>query len=128
MKLVIAGASGFVGTELVRQSLRRSDISTIVALARKPVTVPEDIGSDADPSKLHSVVIDDYGTFPENVRKELAQADACIWYGIAHLFAVYLHARCACAETSKTLNEGPRRSSPVLHHALHHPTLCSVDL
>ena len=78
MKLIITGASGFVGTELVRQSLRRSDISTVIALARKPVSALDELGPDVNPSKLRSVVIDDYGTYPEDVRTELAQADACI--------------------------------------------------
>lgn len=75
MKLIIAGATGFVGRELVRQSLRMREITTVVALARKPVSAPE--GCDA--AKLKSVVIEDYGTYPEHLRKEFAGADACIW-------------------------------------------------
>ena len=75
MKLIITGASGFVATELVRQSLLRRDITSVVALARKPVSAPP--GTDA--AKLKSVVVEDYGTYPESVRKELAGANACIW-------------------------------------------------
>ena len=90
MKLVIAGASGFVGTELIRQSLKRPDISTVIALARKPVSAPDDLGPHVHPSKLRSVVIDDYGSYPEDVRTELAQADACIWYAVAHFIRIYV--------------------------------------
>ncbi len=75
MKLVIAGASGFVGSEVLRQSLKRSDITSIVALARKPVVAPEGL----DAAKLKSVVIEDYEKYPVNIKKELAGADACIW-------------------------------------------------
>jgi len=76
MKLIIAGATGFVATEVLRQGLRMHEVTSIVALARKPVSAPE--GTDS--SKLKSVVVQDYGTYPENVRKQLAGADACIWY------------------------------------------------
>lgn len=77
MKLIIVGASGFVATELISQALRRPDVTSLVALSRKPVTAPD--GEHA--AKLKSVVIGDYGEYPDDVKKELAGADACIWYG-----------------------------------------------
>jgi len=75
MKLIITGASGFVGSEVVRQSLLRSDITSVVALSRQAITAP----AGTDPAKLKSVVLKDYGTYPEDVKKELAGASACIW-------------------------------------------------
>ena len=79
MKLIISGATGFVGQELLRQSLARDNIHTVVALARKPVTAPGGVGSD----KLRSVVIPDYpvtaAEYPEEAKREFAGADACIW-------------------------------------------------
>ena len=80
MKLVIAGATGFVATELIRQSLSIPKITSIIAMARHPVSTPSNLGPKADPSKLHSVIIEDYGSYPEEVMKQLAGADACIWY------------------------------------------------
>ncbi len=77
MKLIIVGASGFVATELISQALRRPDVTNLVALSRKPVTAPD--GENA--AKLKSVVISDYGEYPDDVKKELAGANACIWYG-----------------------------------------------
>ncbi|KAI1471667.1 NAD(P)-binding protein [Daldinia caldariorum] len=79
MKLIISGASGFVAKEIIRQSLSRNEITSIVALARKPVSVPEKLSPDANPSKLKSIVIDDYEHYPEEVKKEFAGAAACIW-------------------------------------------------
>ncbi|MCJ1384882.1 hypothetical protein MMC17_008000 [Xylographa soralifera] len=79
MKLIVAGASGFVGTEIIRQCLSLPKITSVIALARRPVTAPSDLDQHADPSKLHSVVLDSYGSYPENVIKQLAGADACIW-------------------------------------------------
>ncbi|KAI1454778.1 NAD(P)-binding protein [Annulohypoxylon moriforme] len=79
MKLIVSGATGFVAREVIRQSLSRSEITSVVALARKPVSVPEKLADDADPSKLKSVVVKDYGDYPEEVKKEFAGALACIW-------------------------------------------------
>ena len=77
MKLVICGANGYLGTELLRQSLRMPAVSTVVALARRPVSVPE----GADGAKMRCVVVEDYGNFSADARKQLEGTDACIWYG-----------------------------------------------
>lgn len=79
MKLVIAGATGFVATEVIRQSLSLPSITTVVALARRPVSAPGNLLPGADASKLHSVVVKDYGKYSQDVKKEIAGADACIW-------------------------------------------------
>lgn len=79
MQLIVAGASGFLGRELIRQSLYLPTITSVIALARRQVTPPEGLGADADPSKLRSVVIKDYDEFPDEVLKQLTNADACIW-------------------------------------------------
>lgn len=75
MKLIITGATGLVGGEVLRQSLRMSAITSVVAVARKPVT----LDGDVDTSKLKSVVVKDYEDYPDNVKDELSEADACIW-------------------------------------------------
>ena len=75
MKLIIAGATGFVAKEIIRQCLSRPDITSVVALARKPVTAPEGV----DSSKLKSVVVENYGEYSDEVKKELSGANGCIW-------------------------------------------------
>ncbi|KAI0884915.1 NAD(P)-binding protein [Annulohypoxylon maeteangense] len=79
MKLIISGATGFVAKEVIRQSLSRSEITSVVALARKPIAIPEKLADGADPSKLRSVVVKDYDHYSEEVKKEFAGASACIW-------------------------------------------------
>ncbi|KIW66093.1 hypothetical protein PV04_08297 [Phialophora macrospora] len=79
MKLVIAGATGFVATELIRQSLANPKIHSVVALARRPVEVPQNLGPDVDTSKLKSVVIEDFVKYSEDVQGQLEGTDACIW-------------------------------------------------
>lgn len=80
MKLIIAGASGFVGTELIRQSLRISKITSVVALARRHVSAPADLEPGAEASKLTSVALENYDNYTEDAKTQLAGADACIWY------------------------------------------------
>jgi hypothetical protein len=80
MQLIVAGASGFLATEVIRQSLYLPKITSVIALARRSVSAPSGLGADADASKLQSVVIKDYDDYPDEVKKQFANADACIWY------------------------------------------------
>ncbi|GAP87904.1 putative nucleoside-diphosphate-sugar epimerase protein [Rosellinia necatrix] len=79
MKLIISGATGFVGREVLRQSLSHPKITSVVALARTPVAIPEGLPTGSDTSKLKAVVIQDYEVYPGEVKKELSGAHACIW-------------------------------------------------
>ena len=83
MKLIITGASGLCGQELVRQSLSRKEITSVVAVARRPIVAPDNLPAGADASKLRSVVVKDYfataAEYPEDVRGGFTGAGACIW-------------------------------------------------
>jgi N-acetyl-gamma-glutamylphosphate reductase len=80
MKLIIAGASGYVATEVIRRSLSLPQITSVIAVARRSVSAPDNLYPEADISKLHSAVIKEYDEYPEDVKKQFADADACIWY------------------------------------------------
>ncbi|ETS88113.1 hypothetical protein PFICI_01941 [Pestalotiopsis fici W106-1] len=75
MKLVIGGSTGFVGTELVRQALLNKDVDSVVGLSRRETPAPVDL----DKGRLKSVVCDDFTTYPDAVKEELRDVDACIW-------------------------------------------------
>ncbi len=78
MKLIIAGATGFVGRELISQSLRCPEITSVIALSRKLVTNLED---EANATKLKNIIVKDYDNYyTDEVRREFSGADACIWY------------------------------------------------
>lgn len=76
MKLVIAGATGLLGSELVHQSLRMPAVSSVVALGRRAVSAPD----GANAAKLKNVIVEDFGSYSEDVRREFEGAGACIWY------------------------------------------------
>ena len=78
MKVIVAGA-GFVGSEVIRQCLSIPQITTVVALARKAVTAPPNLEPGSDPSKLQSLVIQDYSEWPDALKRELSGAAGCIW-------------------------------------------------
>jgi len=77
MKLIIAGSTGLVGTELIAQAIKTPAVTPLIALSRRETAVPSDAGDNA--SKLKSVVCKDFSNYSEDVKKELAGADACIW-------------------------------------------------
>ena len=80
MKLIIAGASGFVANEIIRQSLVNSSITSLILLSRRPVSPPTDLPNGTDTSKLQTVVLESYGSYPSEALKHLDGADGCIWY------------------------------------------------
>lgn len=74
MKLIIVGATGYVGTETLRQSLLRKDITSVVAVTRRALTSPS-------PSpKLHNVVVKDYDQYNDEAKAAFKGANGCIWY------------------------------------------------
>lgn len=80
MKIIIAGSTGFVATELIRQALVHPSVTSIVALARRETPLPVDV--EADTSKFKSVVCSDFENYPDDVKHELQGADACIWFDV----------------------------------------------
>jgi len=79
MKLIVTGATGLVGTEVIRQALSISKITSVIALARREVTAPENVAPGADKSKLTSVIVEDFEKYSPEVREAVKGADACLW-------------------------------------------------
>lgn len=80
MKLIVTGATGFVGQEVLRQACRNKSITSVVALTRREVPIPQDAGSEADTSKMKSVILKDWEKpYPEEILSQLKDADACVW-------------------------------------------------
>ncbi|KAK8062663.1 NAD(P)-binding protein [Apiospora hydei] len=76
MKIAIVGGTGLVATELIAQCLAMPEITSVVALARKPIQLEADTINRA---KFKSVVIRDYEEFTESVKADISGLDVCIW-------------------------------------------------
>src|ERR1700759_2537834 len=69
MKIILTGATGFVGDEVLRQALDDPSIDQVVVLTRRPVGVSN--------PKLNEIVLDDFLDY-SGLGDQL-KADACIW-------------------------------------------------
>nr|QPI71213.1 hypothetical protein [Ovatospora brasiliensis] len=79
MKVIIGGSTSMVGTEIIRQALSHPDVTSVVGIGRRVIQPPPDLGPKADPSKFKSVALKDFENYPEDVKRELYDADAVIW-------------------------------------------------
>jgi uncharacterized protein YbjT (DUF2867 family) len=75
MKIIVAGATGLVGSEIIRQCLDTSAVTEVIALARRPIQIDESTNS----SNLKILLVEDYRYYPDYVKAAFAGADACIW-------------------------------------------------
>jgi uncharacterized protein YbjT (DUF2867 family) len=77
MKIIITGATGMVGSEVVRQALTDNDITKVIALVRRPLAMQH--------PKLAVIIHKDFLDYT-SVTDVLKEADACIWcLGVSQL-------------------------------------------
>jgi uncharacterized protein YbjT (DUF2867 family) len=74
MKVILAGATGFIGSETLHQCLKSPSITSVAVLSRR--SLPESVTSNP---KLKVIIMDDFAAYPDTVLGELAGAEACIW-------------------------------------------------
>ncbi|XWW95235.1 hypothetical protein V2A60_003189 [Cordyceps javanica] len=79
MKLIVVGATGLIGTEVIRQALSHKSVTSVVALGRRPTPPPKSVTAGPALEKFQSVTLDDFTSYPDDVKSQLAGADACIW-------------------------------------------------
>ncbi|KAI1382819.1 uncharacterized protein F4822DRAFT_422694 [Hypoxylon trugodes] len=74
MKVIVAGGSGFVGGEVIRQAIADEKITQIFALTRK--SLPEDLTKS---EKVTAIQHQDFLVYPPELLAQLAGAEACFW-------------------------------------------------
>jgi dTDP-4-dehydrorhamnose reductase len=77
MKLLITGATGMVGSELLRQAMIDNDINSIIALSRKPL--------DIQHPKMKTVIHKDFLDY-RSLSNLFTDCDVCAWcLGVSQL-------------------------------------------
>jgi len=71
MNIIVTGATGLVGAEVIREAINDDGITSITALARRPLTIP------AHP-KLNTVIHKEFMNY-SGLEKLFAINDACLW-------------------------------------------------
>src|SRR6188768_3903192 len=70
MRILVTGATGMVGSEVIRQAIEDPGISRVTALVRKPMDITH--------PKLRSIIHRDFTNY-DAVEDILKEQDACIW-------------------------------------------------
>ncbi len=70
MKIIITGATGMVGSEVIRQAIADNDISEVTALVRRPLKIQH--------PKLNTVIHQNFLDY-SNLAEVFKNKDACLW-------------------------------------------------
>jgi len=71
MEIIITGATGTIGSAILRHCLTNPSITSIVALTRRPLPITH--------PKLSTITIDNWITWDSGVLSRILSADAAIW-------------------------------------------------
>jgi uncharacterized protein YbjT (DUF2867 family) len=74
MKVVVTGATGFVGREVLAQCIAHHRISNVIVLSRRAI----DDNLSKNP-KIQVIIHEDFSSYPSSLMKQLKGAEACIW-------------------------------------------------
>lgn len=74
MEVIVAGATGNAGREIVQHCMADERISKITILTRK--TVPIEVESHP---RVEVIMHQDFSQFPDDLMRRLEGADACLW-------------------------------------------------
>ncbi|KAI6861007.1 hypothetical protein D0864_06551 [Hortaea werneckii] len=79
MKVLLAGATGFVGSEILKQCIAHNYIQRIYCLTRKPLDPKVFKGKNGH--KVTEILHDDYEAYPNSLLLRLKEegVEACIW-------------------------------------------------
>ncbi|OAP65343.1 hypothetical protein AYL99_01315 [Fonsecaea erecta] len=74
MKIIITGATGFVGKEVVAQAIQNPGISSIIVLTRRHIDEQQ-----SQSPKVRVILHDDFQSYPASLLEQLQGAQGCVW-------------------------------------------------
>jgi uncharacterized protein YbjT (DUF2867 family) len=74
MKVILSGATGFIGGEVLTQALAHPSITSLVCITRR--ALPE---SATRNPKLTVITLTDFLSYPPEILSQLEGAESCIW-------------------------------------------------
>ena len=74
MKIIIAGANGYIGTHILKHAIADPEISHIFTLTRRPM--PKEW---AQHEKVTAIVHKDFLMYDKTLMEKLKGAEACLW-------------------------------------------------
>lgn len=79
MKIILTGATGFIGNEVLQQCIKHIYITHIFAISRKPLDAKL-----AKHPKVTEILHEDFEHWPSEQLEELAEhgVGGCIWYAL----------------------------------------------
>lgn len=77
MKLIVAGATGFVGGEALYTALQHPAVTSVVSISRRTVIDPRVVNN----AKWEGILLEDFEHYPPDVMVRLRGAVGCIWSG-----------------------------------------------
>lgn len=75
MKLIVAGATGFVGSEVLYTALQHPAVTSVISLSRRAVIDPRIV----DHAKWENIVLEDFEHYPPDAMARMQDAVGCIW-------------------------------------------------
>lgn len=73
-KIIVTGATGFIGSNVVRQCIRDKTVDEILVLTRKPID--EELSRNP---KVTVVQHEEFSQYPDELLEQLKGALGCIW-------------------------------------------------
>jgi uncharacterized protein YbjT (DUF2867 family) len=77
MHIILTGATGTIGAEVLGHCLSSSKITRLSILSRRQFTLP--VGEGLNANKAQIIVHEDYSKYPDELREKLKGAEGCIW-------------------------------------------------
>lgn len=76
INVIISGATGFIGAEVLHQALSHPSIISLICLTRR--SLPDSLTSNP---KLNVIVLEDFTHYPQDVLQQMEAAECCLWQG-----------------------------------------------